>query len=717
MKKGLSRLRSTSRPGKRPRGRGKRPPEFKPGQKVDDFRIEKLLGGGQDGEVWQATKVSMQRVCALKFLNSVEEQDKRGRFEQEIEILSRLNSPYIVSILDKGEAWNPTSGRTVPYYAMDFVSGLPIKKALEEIPDGERLKVLCRLFEQVLSALEEVHLAGLSHGDIKSTNILVLVRQRIAKLSDFGFGSGPGEQRRRKEYPPSSYRAPMQLGPVEADLYRLGRTLEDCMQTLPASLLPSAERTLRGLVEDLTSVPPGISEPDAIQILGQIQVAADKVSAFGEKISANVPELAQIVEGPSLVRLPLQGVVPLTKRVRCLLDAEPFQRTRRIREFPSPGLVYPGVSTTKFEVILAEAAVLRVTLMCILEDEEVRDSVTGDHLNAMILAGLVRRLGELPYEPLLEEAIPTLRPLDQRSLEILHSSPLNSVVATHWRLDSQMLLDVLLGGERNAKMMTWNPLFWLLVHPLSPPNLERMRRLAFMSGIQPPDMDRYCRGLTLTPIGGTLALRDTAVANLENILLTAFAVQEQVLRHHTVRAADLMLVRAFAELSAHGIDPTLLPSSSEEEFLLACLDRARRRHLRSALRFVEQYRNRRLFKTALVIDPEAEELGPFTGRSLSIEEVGAMEHEAAQALHVNGDDILLDVPSRLAWTTQISVLSGTDVVAAEDYSPLYRSMRDQMRRLASRITLFCSPELKSGLTSKKNDLVRVLRDRTRQPRC
>jgi serine/threonine protein kinase len=65
----------------------KRRPDFKTEQKIDDFKLEKLLGTGQDGEVWQARRLSIGKRCALKFLNSTDDQDKLDRFEREIHIL------------------------------------------------------------------------------------------------------------------------------------------------------------------------------------------------------------------------------------------------------------------------------------------------------------------------------------------------------------------------------------------------------------------------------------------------------------------------------------------------------------------------------------------------------------------------------------------------------------------------------------------------------
>ena len=55
----------------------KRKPDFKVGQKIDDYLLEKPLGAGQDGEVWRVTKRTLGRVFAAKFLGSIDQEVKK----------------------------------------------------------------------------------------------------------------------------------------------------------------------------------------------------------------------------------------------------------------------------------------------------------------------------------------------------------------------------------------------------------------------------------------------------------------------------------------------------------------------------------------------------------------------------------------------------------------------------------------------------------------
>src|SRR5271157_2014126 len=104
----------------------KKEPDFLSGCLIPgDYVLEVYLGGGQDGEVWRAVRRSLRKPFAVKFLNAIEE-DKTRRFNTEIEILASLNHPNIISISDKGEAFNPKTQKIVPFYVMDYLEAVPL---------------------------------------------------------------------------------------------------------------------------------------------------------------------------------------------------------------------------------------------------------------------------------------------------------------------------------------------------------------------------------------------------------------------------------------------------------------------------------------------------------------------------------------------------------------------------------------------------------------
>lgn len=147
--------------------------------KVSHYRILEKLGAGGMGEVYLAEDMKLGRKVAIKILSEeyTTNKDRLHRFEQEASAASNLNHPNILTIHEVGI----DDGRH--YIATEFIDGVTLRrKALAsnlEIPEILDIAV------QVASALEEAHVAGIVHRDIKPDNIMVR-RNGYVKVLDFG---------------------------------------------------------------------------------------------------------------------------------------------------------------------------------------------------------------------------------------------------------------------------------------------------------------------------------------------------------------------------------------------------------------------------------------------------------------------------------------------------------------------------------------------------
>src|SRR5438128_4894409 len=149
------------------------------GTKLGRYEIRSLLGAGGMGEVYLARDTQLDRLVAVKILPAqiALDQQRLHRFLQEARAAAALSHPNIAHIYEIGEA---DGGY---FIAMEYVEGLPLEQKIGGRPLAvhESLDIAM----QIADALDEAHGKGITHRDIKSSNIMITPRGR-AKVLDFG---------------------------------------------------------------------------------------------------------------------------------------------------------------------------------------------------------------------------------------------------------------------------------------------------------------------------------------------------------------------------------------------------------------------------------------------------------------------------------------------------------------------------------------------------
>ncbi len=151
----------------------------------DKFKLTACIGIGGSGAVYKADQIALGRTVAVKILNEDLSADARmiKRFRDEAMSASRLNHPNCVSIIDYGQ-----SSDGLLYLAMEYVKGPTLTQLLvNENPLAvDRVIDIC---VQSLAGIEEAHLAGVVHADLKADNIILDQRRAgvdTVKIVDFG---------------------------------------------------------------------------------------------------------------------------------------------------------------------------------------------------------------------------------------------------------------------------------------------------------------------------------------------------------------------------------------------------------------------------------------------------------------------------------------------------------------------------------------------------
>ena len=149
------------------------------GQTLGHYRIEEKVGAGGMGEVYRAQDLHLSRSVAIKVLphGTLADEQARRRFRKEAEALSKLNHPNIQIVHD----FNTQDG--LDYLVSEFVPGPTLAEKLANGPLLE--KEILGLGMQMAAALEEAHLQGVVHRDLKPGNIKVTPAGQL-KVLDFG---------------------------------------------------------------------------------------------------------------------------------------------------------------------------------------------------------------------------------------------------------------------------------------------------------------------------------------------------------------------------------------------------------------------------------------------------------------------------------------------------------------------------------------------------
>lgn len=198
------------------------------------FRIKECVGKGGMGRVYRAIQMSVDREVALKTLLHDPLLDPEGRerwlqrFRKEAHILSRLNHPNTVSIIDYGE-----TREGVCFLAMEYLRGVTLAEVLKDegaLPSGRVIHIV----RQVCRSLSDAHAAGVVHRDLKPANIFLtrLEDDEWVKVMDFGIAQlGEGDTDESVTQTGTVMGSPAYMAPEQAsgrvvgphtDIYALG---------------------------------------------------------------------------------------------------------------------------------------------------------------------------------------------------------------------------------------------------------------------------------------------------------------------------------------------------------------------------------------------------------------------------------------------------------------------------------------------------------------
>jgi serine/threonine-protein kinase len=272
----------------------------KPGREASDdplvgsvldekYRLDKKIGEGGMGAVYQATHVHMDAAVAVKLLHKslVADQQAVERFRREARAAARIRHANAVSVTDFG-----VTKEGAVYLVMEYLEGYDLREKLRRVKviDAEET---VRIMTQTCAAIEEAHRKGIVHRDLKPDNIWLLKREGSAdehvKVLDFGIaklktqGSASNLTQQGMIVGTPHYMSPEQCRGEEldarSDIYSLGIILYEML----TGDVPFRASTPVGVVlkhaneqpQPLRAVNPSVPEPIEAVVMKALQKDRD----------------------------------------------------------------------------------------------------------------------------------------------------------------------------------------------------------------------------------------------------------------------------------------------------------------------------------------------------------------------------------------------------------------------------------------------------------
>jgi serine/threonine protein kinase len=151
---------------------------------ADRYELERSLGAGGMGRVWQARDRVLDRRVAVKCLRGEYADDAsfRARLRAEARAAAAIAHPAVVSVYDFGEEDAPDGG-CMSHLVMELVDGEPLSAVLDRGPLSA--VTTRRVLSDVAAGLAAAHACGVVHRDIKPANLIVTPDGSV-KITDFG---------------------------------------------------------------------------------------------------------------------------------------------------------------------------------------------------------------------------------------------------------------------------------------------------------------------------------------------------------------------------------------------------------------------------------------------------------------------------------------------------------------------------------------------------
>jgi serine/threonine protein kinase len=202
------------------------------GQRLANFRIDRLLGRGGMAEVYYGHDVNLQRPVAIKVIDVRfrSSPSYAERFISEARAVATWRHENIVQVYYAGKS------EDLYFFVMEYIDGMDLATLLREYADSGELMPhtdVAQIARAIASALDYAHARNVIHRDVKPANVMISTDNRVV-LMDFGLALDTQQGSIGEVFGTPHYVAPEQArrsanAVPQSDVYSLGIMLYEML--------------------------------------------------------------------------------------------------------------------------------------------------------------------------------------------------------------------------------------------------------------------------------------------------------------------------------------------------------------------------------------------------------------------------------------------------------------------------------------------------------
>ena len=343
------------------------------------------------------------------------------------------------------------------------------------------------------------------------------------------------------------------------------------------------------------------------------------------------------------IKDPIHGYIKLNEFEQKIIDTPEFQKLRRVKQLSGAHYTYPGAVHSRFSHSLGALYLAGYISELFLG----KGIIPSDDAQKLRIAALLHDVGHGPFSHLFEEAIFSKRNLTHEDLtrRIIKETSIKDLLV-EYGFSPENIADLALGQSKS------DPLFMneIVGGGLSVDIMDYILRDAYFTGVEygKIDVNRLLNSFDVCDKDGHLALDHAAIYSLEAMLISRYEMFKAVYFHKTVRAVEIMLIRALSladeVLNFSNFENISAFSKLDDESLLYLILNSNDMRLKESQELIYNILNRKLIKC--VYEKVVHRKDPLIYQILTQKDVRkTLVKTISTQANVSEKDVYLDVPT------------------------------------------------------------------------